>query len=68
MGVCGWSANVLVCKSSGHISTLGSDRVKDCFSVLFSDHLCRLIGAYLTLVCTAYTKTFARVKDPLSIF
>lgn len=47
--------------------------MKDCFSVLPSQHLCRFMSACLAFVCTACTKNIAHyvytyVKDPMSTF
>ena len=58
MGVCGWLAYALHCKSRGQGSTPGHNGVKDHSSVLLSQHMCRPFSACLAFTCTAYTKIF----------
>ena len=67
-GVRGSLVKALGCKSSGQGSIPGRDRVKDRFSVLPSQHSCRLVNTRLAFVRTTRTMIVAHVKDPMSIF
>ena len=56
-----WLANVLDCDYSNQEHSI----VKDHCSVLWSQHVCRCVSAYLSLVCAACTrsKIAAHAKD-----
>ena len=58
---------MLDCKSSSQSPTSGGNRDRDGFSSP-GQHLCRHVGACLTLVCTACSTTAGQVKDPTTTF
>ena len=48
-------------------STTDRDRVKDRFSVLPGQHLCKFVSACLAFVCSAYAYIVEHVKTPCSV-
>ena len=64
----GAAAQWLVCcsddpaKTAAVGSTMGRDRVGDCFSLLLSQDLCRLVSACLAFVCATQTEIAARIE------